>query len=49
MDFRLEIFHAGTQVKSFTKAPEILNLTQPAITFQIKNLEEELQTRLFDH
>jgi DNA-binding transcriptional LysR family regulator len=48
MDFRLKIFHTVAQVKSFTKAAEILNLTQPAITFQIKNLEEEFCTRLFN-
>lgn len=48
MDFRLEIFHAVARVRSFTKAAEILNLTQPAITFQIKNLEEEFSTRLFN-
>ena len=35
-------------MKSFTKAAEVLNLTQPAVTFQIKNLEEELKTHLFD-
>lgn len=48
MDFRLKIFHTVAQVKSFTKAAETLNLTQPAITFQIKNLEEEFCTRLFN-
>lgn len=48
MDFRLKIFHTVAQVKSFTKAAGILNLTQPAITFQIKNLEEEFSTRFFN-
>lgn len=48
MDFRLKIFHTVAQVKSFTKAADILNLTQPAITFQIKNLEEEFSTRFFN-
>jgi len=48
MDFRLKIFHTVAQVESFTKAAEILGLTQPAITFQMKNLEEEFQTRLFN-
>jgi DNA-binding transcriptional LysR family regulator len=48
MDFRLKIFHTVAQVKSFTKAAEVLNLTQPAITFQIKNLEEEFSTRFFN-
>jgi DNA-binding transcriptional LysR family regulator len=47
MDSRLKIFHTVAQLKSFTKAAQVLNLTQPAITFQIKNLEEDFQTRLF--
>ena len=33
---------------SFTRAAEILNMTQPAVTHQIRQLEEELNTRLFD-
>ena len=48
MDFRLKIFHTVARVKSFTKTAEILGLTQPAITFQMKNLEEEFRTRLFN-
>ena len=47
MESRLKIFHTVAQLKSFTKAAEVLNLTQPAITFQIKNLEDHFQTRLF--
>jgi DNA-binding transcriptional LysR family regulator len=48
MDSRLKIFYTTAQLKSFTKAAQVLNLTQPAVTFQIKNLEDELKTRLFD-
>ena len=33
---------------SFTKAAETLFMTQPAVTFQIKQLEEHLNTRLFE-
>ena len=33
---------------SFTKAAESLHMTQPAVTFQIRQLEEYLNTRLFD-
>lgn len=47
MESRLKIFHTVAQLKSFTKAAQILNLTQPAITFQIKNLEDHFRTRLF--
>lgn len=47
MESRLKIFHTVAQLKSFTKAAQVLNLTQPAITFQIKNLEDHFQTRLF--
>jgi len=33
---------------SFTKAAETLFMTQPAVTFQIKQLEEQYNTRLFE-
>jgi DNA-binding transcriptional LysR family regulator len=36
------------RVKSFTQAAVILNVTQPALTVQIKRLEEALGVRLFD-
>src|SRR5574341_981954 len=47
-DLRLQIFHAVAKHLSFTKAAETLFMTQPAVTFQIKQLEEHLNTRLFD-
>ncbi len=47
MESRLKIFHTVAQLKSFTKAAQVMNLTQPAITFQIKKLEDHFQTRLF--
>lgn len=47
-DRRLQIFHAVAKHLSFTKAAETLFMTQPAVTFQIKQLEEQFQTRLFD-
>jgi len=33
---------------SFTKAAESLHMTQPAVTFQVRQLEEHFNTRLFD-
>jgi DNA-binding transcriptional LysR family regulator len=36
------------RVKSFTRAASILNMTQPALTVQIRRLEEALEVRLFD-
>lgn len=40
MDIRLETFIAVAQIKSFTKASEILNITQPAVSQHIKFLED---------
>ena len=45
---RLQVFHAVAKHLSFTKAAEELFMTQPAVTFQIKQLEEHFNTRLFD-
>jgi len=47
-DRRLQVFHAVAKHLSFTKAAETLFMTQPAVTFQVKQLEEHLSTRLFD-
>ncbi|MBK7955983.1 MAG: LysR family transcriptional regulator [Candidatus Accumulibacter sp.] len=47
-DRRLQVFHAVAKHLSFTKAGEALYMTQPAVTFQIKQLEEHFSTRLFD-
>lgn len=47
-DRRLQVFHAVAKQLSFTKAAEALFMTQPAVTFQIKQLEEHFNTRLFD-
>ncbi|MSQ70262.1 MAG: LysR family transcriptional regulator [Betaproteobacteria bacterium] len=46
-DRRLQVFHAVAKRMSFTKAAEVLFMTQPAVTFQIKQLEEQYDTRLF--
>ena len=47
-DRRLQVFHAVAKQMSFTKAAEALFMTQPAVTFQIKQLEEHFNTRLFE-
>lgn len=47
-DRRLQVFHAVAKQLSFTKAAEILFMTQPAVTFQIKQLEEHFNARLFE-
>jgi len=47
-DRRLQIFQAVARALSFTRAAEVLNMTQPAVTFQIKQLEEQFNVRLFD-
>jgi DNA-binding transcriptional LysR family regulator len=47
-DRRLQVFHAVAKHLSFTRAAETLFMTQPAVTFQVKQLEEQWNTRLFD-
>lgn len=47
-DRRLKIFHTVARLLNFTKAAEELHMTQPAVTFQIRQLEEQFNTRLFD-
>jgi DNA-binding transcriptional LysR family regulator len=47
-DRRLQVFHTVARFLSFTKAAEALHMTQPAVTFQVRQLEEHFNTRLFD-
>jgi LysR family transcriptional regulator, transcriptional activator of the cysJI operon len=46
--FSLKVFRTVAEHLSFRKAAELLFLTQPAVSLQIKALEEELGVRLFD-
>lgn len=45
---RLKTFIAVAEKNSFSEAAKILYVTQPTITSQIKALEEELNTKLFE-
>jgi DNA-binding transcriptional LysR family regulator len=47
-DRRLQVFYTVAKQLSFTKAAEQLFMTQPAVTFQIKQLEEQFSARLFE-
>ena len=47
-NFRLKVFRTVAEHLSFRKAAEHLFLTQPAVTLQIKALENDLGVRLFD-
>lgn len=47
-DRRLHVFFSVARLLSFTKAAESLHMTQPAVTFQVRQLEEHFNTRLFD-
>jgi DNA-binding transcriptional LysR family regulator len=47
-DRRLQVFYTVARQLSFTRAAEQLCMTQPAVTFQIKQLEEHFDARLFE-
>ena len=50
MNINLElykIFYSVATNGSISKAAEAMNISQPAVTFQIKNLEEQLNVNLF--
>lgn len=46
-DFRLRVFFEAARNESFTKAGELLSLTQPAVSFHIKSLADDVGARLF--
>ena len=49
MEFRqLQTFMMIAQTESFSKAADILGYSQSAVTVQIRLLEKELATRLFE-
>lgn len=47
-NFRLRVFQAVATHLSFSKAAELLYISQPAVTKNIKELESEWEVRLFD-
>ena len=46
-DRRLQVFCTAADCLSFSKAAELLGMTQPAVTKHIAVIEEELGTALF--
>ena len=44
---KYKIFYAVAETKSFSKAAEVLHISQPAISYAIKELEDTLNTKLF--
>jgi DNA-binding transcriptional LysR family regulator len=46
---QLEAFYLVIKMKSFTRAAEELNVTQPAVTIQVKSLEKSLNLKLLQH
>lgn len=45
---QLEIFHKVSKLKSVTRASEELFLTQPAVSIQLKNFQDQFQIPLFE-
>lgn len=47
-DFRLKVFMAVVQERSFTKAAKVLGITQPSVSQNIADLEKMTGRKLFD-
>ena len=48
VNFRLKVFRAVAKHLNFHRAAEELFLTQPAVTLQVKTLEQQLGVQIFD-
>lgn len=48
IESKVTTFLKVNELKSFTKAAEVLNLTQPAVSQHIRQLEEELNVKIFN-
>lgn len=46
---QLRGFYYTAQFRSVTKAAQYMNISQPTVTMQIKSLEQDLKTQLFEH
>jgi len=44
---KYKTFYAVAETKSFSKASEVLHISQPAISYAVKELEDTLKTKLF--
>ena len=47
-DFRLKVFVAVAQQKSFTRAAAVLGISQPAVSQHVSELERQLSVKLFE-
>lgn len=47
-DFRLQVFMALSRTGNFTRAADVLGISQPAVSQNIAGLEKELGVRLFE-
>ncbi|RUS49139.1 LysR family transcriptional regulator [Cohnella sp. AR92] len=48
MDAQLQVFETVAELRSFSRAAERLHMTQPAVSQQIRSLEESLGARLLE-
>ena len=47
LDFKYKVFLSAAKLLSFSKAAKELSITQPAVSFQIRHLEEGIGAKLF--
>lgn len=47
-DHKLKVFCTVAETKSFSKASEIIHLTQPAVSLLVQAIEDVYETKLFD-
>ena len=47
-DFRLKVFTAVAELRSFTKAASALSVSQPAVSQHVSELEKHVGVKLFE-